>query len=58
MFSTYDIRKFLAGAQPINLEFIFDGVFPNHVNGDALLLTNKLVNVSSDGKRLFNLIQP
>ena len=41
--------------QPIKVEFKFDGVVPNNVNGYALVLT-KLVSISSDGQRHFDLI--
>ena len=38
------------------MEFKFDRVFPNDVNGYALVLTIKLVSVSSDGQSHFDLI--
>ena len=54
----FDIRyqKRFANSQPIKVEFKFDGVVPNDINGYALVLTNKLVSVSSDGQRHFDLI--
>ena len=54
----FDIRyqKNYTASQPIKVEFNFDGVVPNNVNGYALVLTNKLVSISSDGQRHFNLI--
>ena len=54
----FDIRyqKKYTASQPIKVEFIYDGVVPNNVNGYALVLTNKLVSISSDGQRLFDLI--
>ena len=58
MCSIYDIRKItlLLNSQPIKVEFKFDGVVPNNVNGYALVLTNKLFPISSDGQRHFDLI--
>ena len=53
-----DIRsqqKFTA-SQPIKFEFSFDGVVPSDINGYALVKMNKLVSISSDGQRYFNLI--
>ena len=54
----FDIRnqKNYAASQPIKVEFKFDGVVPNNINGYALVLTNKLVSISSDGERHFDLI--
>ena len=54
----FDIRyqKNYTASQPIKIEFKFDGVVPNNVNGYALVLTNKLVSISSDGQRHFDLI--
>ena len=54
----FDIRyqKNYTNSQPIKVEFKFDGVLPNNVNGYALVLTNKLVSISSDGQRHFDLI--
>ena len=54
----FDIRsqKNFTNSQPIKVEFIFDVVDPNDVNGYALVLTNKLVSISSDGQRHFDLI--
>ena len=54
----FDIRyqKKLTISQPIKVEFKFDGVVPNDINGYALVLTNKLVSISSDGQRPFDLI--
>ena len=44
----------LTAAQPIEVEFIFGGSVLNNVNGFALVLTNVLVSVSSDGGRHFD----
>ena len=54
----FDIRyqKNFTNSQPIKLEFKFEGVVNNDINGYALVLTNKLVSVSSDGQRHFDLI--
>ena len=54
----FDIRyqKNFTNCQPNKLEFIFEGVVPNDINGYALVLTNKLVSISSDGQRHFDLI--
>ena len=54
----FDIRykKNYTASQPIKVEFKFDGVVPNNVNGYALVLTNKLVSISSDGQRHFDLL--
>ena len=54
----FDIRyqKNYTASQPIKVEFKFVGVVPNNVNGYALVLTNKLVSISSDGQRHFDLI--
>ena len=49
-------KKNYTASQPIKVEFKFDGVVPNDVNGYALVLTNKLVSISSDGQRHFDLI--
>ena len=43
-------------SQPVKVESKFDGVTPNDINGYALVLTKKLVSVSSDGLRNFDLI--
>ena len=57
-FYVFDIRyqKNYTASQPIKIEFKFDGVVPNDINGYALVLTNKLVSISSDGQRHFDLI--
>ena len=54
----FDIRyqKNYTASQPIKVEFIFDGLVPNNVNGYALVLTNELVSLSSVGQRNFDLI--
>ena len=54
----FDIRyqKNFTASQPIKVEFKFDGVVPNNVNGYALVLTNILVSISTDGQGHFELI--
>ena len=54
----FDIRyqKNYTASQPIKVEFNFDGVGPNNANGYALVLTNKLVSISSGGQRHFDLV--
>ena len=54
----FDIRyqENFTNSQPIKVEFKFEGLVPNDINGYALVLTNKLVSVSSDGQRHFDLI--
>ena len=42
-------QQIFTAFRPIRVEFRFDGVVPNDINGYALVLTNKLVSVSSDG---------
>ena len=43
-------------SQRIKVDFKFDAVVPDDNNAYALVLTNKLVPISSDGQRLFDLI--
>ena len=54
---TFDIRyqKNFESSQPIKVEFKFDGVVPAGIYGYALVLTNKLISISSDGQRMFDL---
>ena len=53
----FDVRylKNFESSQPNKVEFKFDGVIPAGIYGYALVLTNKLVSISSDGQRLFDL---
>ena len=53
-----DIRyqKNFENAQPVKVEFKFSENIPVGIYGYALVLTNKLVSISSDGQRLFDLI--
>ena len=58
-FYTFDIRyqQSFTDSQPFKVEFEFDGVNPNDVNGYAPVLNIKLVSLSSDGQRHFDIIQ-
>ena len=55
----FDIRyqKNFESSQPIKVEFKFDGVVPAGIYGYALVLTNRLISISSDGQRKFDLNQ-
>ena len=55
---SFDIRfqKNFESAQPVKLEFKFDGVISAGIHGYALFLTNTLVSISSDGQRMFHLV--
>ena len=55
----FDIRyqKNFESAQPIKVEFKFDGVITAGIYGYALVSTTKLISISSDGQRHFDLIQ-
>ena len=52
-----DIRyqKNFENAQTIKVEFKFDGIIPAGIYGYALVLTNRLMSLSSDGQRMFDL---
>ena len=49
----FDIRyqTKIPAAQPTKVEYKFDGVVPADIFGSALVLTNKLVSISSDGQK-------
>ena len=53
----FDIRyhKKFQSSQPIKVEFKFDRVVPAGIYGYALVLTNRLISISSDGQRMFDL---
>ena len=53
----FDIQyqKNFESSQPIKVEFKFDGVIPAGIYGYALVLTNELISISSDGHRMFDL---
>ena len=52
----FDIRyqKNFTNSQFIQVEYKFDGVVLNDINGYALVLTTKLVSISSDEQRPFD----
>ena len=54
----FDIRyqKIFENAQPVKVEFKFSENIPGGIYGYALVLTNKLISMSSDGQRMFDLI--
>ena len=54
----FDIRyqKNFESAQPIKVDFKLDAVFSAGIYGYALVLTNKLISISGDGQRHFDLI--
>ena len=53
----FDIRyqKNFESGQSVEVEFKFDGVIPAGIYGYALVLTNRLVSISSYGQRMFDL---
>ena len=54
----FDIRyqKNFENAQPVKVEFRFSENIPAGIYGYALVLTNKLISISSDGQRTFDLV--
>ena len=50
---TYQTK--VTASQTFKVEFKFDWIVPNDINGYALVLLNKLVSISSDGQRHFDL---
>ena len=54
----FDIRyqKNYTASQSIKVIFKFDGLNPPDTNGYALVLTNKLTSISSDGQQHFDLV--
>ena len=54
----FDIRyqKNFENAQPIKVEFKFSKNIDAGIYGYALVLTNKLISISSDGHRMFDLV--
>ena len=54
----FDLRyqKNFEGGQLVKVEFKLDGVVPAGIYGYALVLTNGLESISSDGQRTFDLI--
>ena len=53
--SIYHIRKNFETGQSVEVEFKLDGVLPAGIYGNALVLINRLVSISSDGQRMFEL---
>ena len=49
-------QKNSESAQPIKVEFKFEGVVPAGIYGYALVLTSKKISISSDGQRHFDLL--
>ena len=49
-------QQIFTAAQPVKLELKIDGALLNHVNGYVLVSTDKLVSVSGDLQRHFDLI--
>ena len=54
--SINDIRENFKSAQPIKVEFKFDGIVPAGIYGYTLILTNAIISKTSDGQRMFNLV--
>ena len=54
----FDIRyqKIFENAQPIKVEFKFSENIAAGIYGYALVLTNRLVSITSDGQRMFDLV--
>ena len=54
----FDIRyqKDYQSGQSVKIEFKFDKVVPAGIYGYALVLTNRLVSISSDGDRMLDLV--
>ena len=54
----FDIRyqKNFENAQPVKVEFKYSENIPTGIYGYALVLTNKLISISSDGQRMFDLV--
>ena len=53
----FDIRyqKKFENSQPIKIDFEFSEIIPAGIYGYSLVLTNKLISISSDGQRMFDL---
>ena len=54
----FDIRyqKNFENAQPVKVDFNFLENIPAGIYGYALVLTNKLISISSDGQKMFDLV--
>ena len=53
--SIYEIEKKFESAQPVKVEINFSENIPPGTYGYALVLTNRTLSISSDGKRMFDL---
>ena len=53
----FDLRyqKNFDNAQPVEVEFKFSENIPSGINGYALVLTNRLASITSDGQQMFDL---
>ena len=53
----FDIRyqKIFETGQSVKVEFKFDKVIPAGIYGYAVVLTNRLISITSDGQRMFDL---
>ena len=49
-------QKNFENAQPVKVEFKFSENIPAGIYGYGLVLTNKLISISSDGQRMFDLV--
>ena len=49
-------EKTFSVVQPIKVEFKLDGMVPVDKNGNDLVLTNKLISITSGGQRIFALM--
>ena len=56
MLSIYDIQENFTAVQQIRVDLKIDAVSLNDVNGYASLLTCRLVSISSDVQRHFDLV--
>ena len=48
-------QKNFESSEPIKVEFKIDGVVPAGIYGYVLVLTNRIVSISSDEQRMFDL---
>ena len=49
-------QKNFENAQPVKVEFKFSENIPAGIYGYALVLTNRLISITSDGQRMFDLV--
>ena len=50
-------QKNIESSQSVKVDVNFDGVIPGGISGYALVLTNRIISISSDGQRMFDLNQ-